>query len=568
MNSKEAIPVEWEEIFQEHILDRGFVYYEQGRVENFKFSTTLLEAEVEGSHIYEVAIDYKQFDKKITQLQCDCPHFASGYFCKHLAAFLFYLENKFDDLGDLKISINDIYGSPNIQENREEDTQDLVAEADNATVREFLTDVLKENNDLKEQFEAALTQEITDQKMKKYKRDIDNLFKRHSEGVDGFIDYYSALDLGDDLAGFRHKVIEQTLLKNSFYEEAFALTNRIFMKLVMQPMDDSGGVIINNVYAFQNYWSTMISESSLAFKREMYAWFKEQLSNKAVNTLEEYIEEMLFDHFKEEEFLLDKKTFAKREFEAFKQENDSWSQRTKVPNWAERYVEVLEDLNLESEIDAFCQNNLEYARVREMYVDKLVERKQLEKAIRLLEDQGSEISRDYKIKLKDLYKEAGRKKDYQRELWDLLMHGQTIDKDLYDEYRALYSKEAWEKERVGILEKLSSARNIADLYAEEELYDLLLESVVNTRGLAPLQKYEKQLVKRYPKEVLDRYEKEIFEMAELAGPRKKYRKIVDLLRRIRRLSNGESKQKVSDISAKLREFYSNRPAMMDELRQL
>jgi len=40
--------VHWEEVFQEHIQDRGFVYYEQGRIENLKVTTRLLEAEVEG----------------------------------------------------------------------------------------------------------------------------------------------------------------------------------------------------------------------------------------------------------------------------------------------------------------------------------------------------------------------------------------------------------------------------------------------------------------------------------------------------------------------------------------
>jgi len=560
--------VQWEELFQEHILDRGFVYYEQGRVKNLKVTTRLLKAEVEGSQIYEVGIDYSQFDKKITQLHCDCPHFASGYFCKHLAAFLFYLENKFNDFNDLKISLSDIYSLPNIKENREEEAKELVAEADNATVRAFLTDVLIENNHLKEQFEASLKREITDQKMKEYKRDIDNLFKRHSEGVDGFIDYDSANELGDDLSGFRHKVIEQILLKNGFYKEAFALTNHIFMKLATHSMDDSGGVILNNVYVFQNYWATMILQSSLAFKRDMYAWFKEQLSNSAVNKLKRYIEEMLFDYFTEEEFLVDKKAFAKRGFEDFKQADGYQSQKIGAPHWAERYLEVLEDLGHESEFDEFCQNNLKYARVREMYVDHLVERKQLEKAIRLLEDQDSEISREYKIKLKDLYKEAGRQKDYQNELWDLLMNQPVIDEDLYAEYRTLYSPEAWEENKIDVLEELSSAHNIADLYAEEELYDLLLESVVNTHGLSSLQKYEKRLVKKYPEEVLDRYEKEILKMAELAGPRKKYRKIVDLLRRIQRLSNGKGKQRVADLATKLREFYNNRPAMMDELRKL
>jgi len=74
-----------------------------------------------------VAIDYIPFDKKIIQLQCDCPHFDSGYFCKHLAAFLFYLENKFNDFSELKVNFQDVYGLPDIREAREENVRILVS---------------------------------------------------------------------------------------------------------------------------------------------------------------------------------------------------------------------------------------------------------------------------------------------------------------------------------------------------------------------------------------------------------------------------------------------------------
>lgn len=566
--------MQWEAIFQEHILDRGFNYYEQGLVKDLKVTTALLKAKVEGSKMYTVEINYESFDKKITKLHCDCPHYESGNFCKHLAAFLFYLENKFKDFNDLKINVFDIYGSPDKKEANEKTASALVAEADDTLVRNFLIDALKENNFLKEQFKGLLRYEVTEQELIEYLRDIDYIFKLHGGGSDGFVDYYNAIELDDDLSGFMHEKINKTLLKNGFYEEAFALTNHIFLKLAKQSMDDSAGVTVNIVYSCQDYWSTIISESPLKFKREVYNWFKYQLSNPPVDYLEEYIEEMLFNYFMEEEFLIDKKEFAYRKFEEYKSQNKHWFQRIKAPNWAERYLEIVDALD--GDVDEFCQNNLQYAVVREFYADKYIERNQLDEAIRLLEEgkaadddfQYSEISREYKIKLKDLYKEVGREGDYQKELWNLIIDKQSIDMDLYKEYQGLYSKEAWEKEKVTILNELSSANNIAELYEAEELYDLLLESVVNTYGLYQLQQYEKQLVKLYPKEVFDRYEKEILYLSEATGSRKKYRKIVSMLRRMRRLPHEKSKDRVSEIFSKLREMYGNRPAMMDELNQL
>jgi len=198
----------------------------------------------------------------------------------------------------------------------------------------------------------------------------------------------------------------------------------------------------------------------------------------------------------------------------------------------------------------------------------LLEREQINEAVHLLEEGKAKISREYKIKLKDLYKEIDDYENYRKELWDLLIHNRSIDFDLYREFQNQYSKEECKNQKIDVLEKLSCAENIDELYAGEELYELLLEDVTKSYGLHKLKKHEKKLMPLYPDEVLDRYEKEILSMSELAGSRKKYRKIVDLLGRMRRLPHEKSKTRVSKIAAYLREEYNNRPAMMDELSQL
>ncbi|HLR92601.1 MAG TPA: hypothetical protein VK048_06020, partial [Atopostipes sp.] len=101
---------------------------------------------------------------------------------------------------------------------------------------------------------------------------------------------------------------------------------------------------------------------------------------------------------------------------------------------------------------------------------------------------------------------------------------------------------------------------------EEKLYEKLLNYVVNSPNFSYLQTYENELVELFPNEVFERYEKEILELAEVAGPRKKYRRIVSLIKRLRKLPGSE--ERVREIVLDLREKYNNRPAMMEELRLL
>ena len=48
--------MEWEHLFQRHILERGFDYYLEDRVSDFYFSDKTIEAAVEGSEDYRVRI--------------------------------------------------------------------------------------------------------------------------------------------------------------------------------------------------------------------------------------------------------------------------------------------------------------------------------------------------------------------------------------------------------------------------------------------------------------------------------------------------------------------------------
>ena len=107
--------------------------------------------------------------------------------------------------------------------------------------------------------------------------------------------------------------------------------------------------------------------------------------------------------------------------------------------------------------------------------------------------------------------------------------------------------------------------NFAALYNEEKLYDRLLKVVLDG-SMYYLMEYDKTLAKLYPNEILDKYEVEINKLAQTTASRKEYKNWVKILKRIRQFKGG--KEKVNKIVSQWKVRYKNRPALMDELKNL
>ncbi|MBQ9902146.1 MAG: SNF2 helicase associated domain-containing protein [Clostridia bacterium] len=81
----------WQNHFTLSILMRGNDYFKRGKVVGLTPMGDVYLAKVIGSRTYTVSIQEK--DGALYHATCDCPHSRSGYFCKHIAAVLFAIEN-------------------------------------------------------------------------------------------------------------------------------------------------------------------------------------------------------------------------------------------------------------------------------------------------------------------------------------------------------------------------------------------------------------------------------------------------------------------------------------------
>lgn len=289
--------------------------------------------------------------------------------------------------------------------------------------------------------------------------------------------------------------------------------------------------------------------------------------------MEDYIEEIIFDDFKEDEFMEEKTIFLDNKIREYKKQENSWFNSYGLGEMILRRINIMEEMEVSQNIiEDYWKENLEINEVRKHYIDICINRKDYDMAIKLLRE-GKDKEKDwpgivtnYSLKLKDLYKQIGEQKLYEEELWSLVLNYKAGDVELYKELKSFYTDKEWMEKREIVFSKLSPYRGIDKLYELEELYDRLINIIINSNGLYMLIEYEKVLKDIYPKELLDKYENTVKAMATNTSGRAHYREIVSILRRMKKYPEG--KEKVSEIVSDWRLRYRNRPAMMDELSKL
>lgn len=544
----------WKDLFQDHILGRGIDYFTSNLVENVYVKDNIIEATVYGTEEYKVEI--VKHNEEIRNLSCNCPYADGENNCKHMAAVLFYLEDKENTLSGQDIG---------------ESIGKLVEEADLIIIKDFLIDILKNDEKLLNRFKIKLQCDVSPTDMKRYKNQVNNIFRRYA-GYHDFVDYKNARGFISELEEILDNDI-RSMLDNNQLKEAFELTNYIFIKVGNQDMDDSDGGTGEIANICSEIWQEILCKSDIKLKRESFKWLIDHLDGSVIDYMEDYIEQIIFDNFKEEEFMEHKLIFLDNEINEYKKDKDSWLNSYKLGEMVLRRINIMEENKVNQNIiEEYCKENLEINQVRKYYIDICINKKDYDMAIELLKE-GKDKEKDwpglllnYSLKLKDLYKQIGKHKLYEEELWALVLNYKAGDVELYKELKSIYTDKEWMKEREIVFSKLSPYRGIDKLYELEGLYDRLIELVLNSHGLYMVMEYEEILKDIYPEELLNKYENTIKAMATNTSGRAHYREIVSILRRMKKYPKG--KERVSGIVSNWRLRYKNRPAMMDELSKL
>ena len=574
----------WQKLFASHILERGYDYYCDGAVENIEIGRDDLRADVVGTEDYEVEISLN--DGKVTDMYCSCPYAAGGNNCKHMAAVLYEwtadimdedepedTDNEDEDDDEDAESMDLFEPAVTVCDYKKKSAavEKLVTSAERDIVQAFLVSVLAEDKKLLLRFRNMVNKCATKEDVEDYFEQIDEIADRYL-GRDHFINYYQAYDFMLELEEIIDKDVRR-MIDNGSHISAFHVMNHIFVLLGNVDMDDSGGETSMLAEQIYQLWLELLTKVNAQDKRKMFIWFTTHMDGSVIDYLEEYIEQIIMEEFKEPEYEQDKLSFMEEMIEKAEKKDSGWSRDYAVGKWTVTYLKTLEEKNApEDQLEEICKKYWNNSGVRRYYIDRYFEKKEYDRVLQVL-DESIELDKayrgqvlEYNQKKKEIYRLQGNKSAYIEQLWKLVLEQSAGDLDIYKELKAQYSEKEWLIKREELFKKLPPNAHIDRLYKEEKLYDRLLAYVLKSSGLYAVQSYENVLKKEYPKQILSKYQGEVNKMASCTGNRKHYADLVALLRRMKRIKGGS--EIVETIVEEWKIKYRNRPAMMDELSKL
>ena len=574
----------WQKLFASHILEWGYDYYCDGAVENIEIGRDDLRADVVGTEDYEVEISLN--DGKVTDMYCSCPYAAGGNNCKHMAAVLYEWtadimdedepedtdnEDMDDDADAESMDLFEPAVTVCDYKKKSAAVEKLVTSAERDIVQAFLVSVLAEDKKLLLRFRNMVNKCATKEDVEDYFEQIDEIADRYL-GRDHFINYYQAYDFMLELEEIIDKDVRR-MIDNGSHISAFHVMNHIFVLLGNVDMDDSGGETSMLAEQIYQLWLELLTKVNAQDKRKMFIWFTTHMDGSVIDYLEEYIEQIIMEEFKEPEYEQDKLSFMEEMIEKAEKKDSGWSRDYAVGKWTVTYLKTLEEKNApEDQLEEICKKYWNNSGVRRYYIDRYFEKKEYDRVLQVL-DESIELDKayrgqvlEYNQKKKEIYRLQGNKSAYIEQLWKLVLEQSAGDLDIYKELKAQYSEKEWLIKREELFKKLPANAHIDRLYKEEKLYDRLLAYVLKSSGLYAVQSYENVLKKEYPKQILSKYQDEVNKMASCTGNRKHYADLVALLRRMKQIKGGS--EIVETIVEEWKIKYRNRPAMMDELSKL
>lgn len=533
----------WEHLFRNIILERGYDYYMQGLVEDYQEDKGVINATVCGSEDYDVEIEIK--NGRIDDAFCSCPYAEDGSYCKHMAAVLYEYEEK----QEIALGTKIIEGGTGVS--------DIVTAADEQYVRKFLTDILIDNDLLLQRF---LLMEPKDEKrsLSEYKKLVNNIIENYEDDY-GCVGYYEGYDLTNDLSELSKDI--QAMIERGDYLESFELSYYICEQIDGTDIDDDGGISML-FDSMSDFWYEIAQKVSPEEKDKL---FESALTyvDSDLQYLDEFIDAFIYTAFREPRFIPRIMEWIDNTIQ--NTDKDSYA----FPTAVLRKLDLMNDLGTSFErIENVCKEYWFNNDVRKWLAEQYEKKSESQKAIAIYEESLALDARylglicHYHEKLTRLYQKIGDRNQYMKYLWTLV----TEDKksDYYNELKSQYTSKEWLTEREKVFPHYS-ALGQADLLREEKLYDRLWD-VIKDQHISSIEGYEDVLLPKYAEEILNTYAAQLNRMATMAGGRKEYQYWVRVLRHMKKINGG--KALVDQIVAEWKVKYKNRRAMLDELKGL
>ncbi|VVB64119.1 Uncharacterised protein [uncultured archaeon] len=534
-------------------FERGKRYLDEGRVNILEASPTGVTAEVQGSETYNVKIDLK----KGISAECNCPYDLEGY-CKHIVAVLLsMLDNKEEIEIKMARSRQD-----------HEAAEALLKEADPVELRDFLRSEMELLYPLRTHFMTWFSRSDDLKSIHDYKREIGKLYR-----VTGIYEDDIFYGLEVDFSPLE-QLAEININRKSFLEAA-KIYQALFESIDerMESIDESSGYYEDKFANYLNSYVACIKNAGLdaKAKRIYIKYLFEKYINDPQYFEDDYLHslEELFVSREDREYWLDLlEPYMQEEIPDAQNAGHAKYRRLELVSTKLR---LLWDLGRKNDYYDLIKQYYRYSSdLCLSYARALKEDDKLEQSVKVAEECLS-LYPDYQMRpirefLSEIYEHSNPEKYKENLLWLFL----NINEWKYYEALKASSSGSWKDILQRIVDSLSQDRfgtsRLIDVYLREELYDVALKSVLESRSLSFLANYHKDLAGRYPNEYFQAYRELIHSFAGNETGRRHYQVVVDYLRKMGEIRGFESG--FAEFIGLLRQENRRRPAFIDEMKVL
>lgn len=553
--------INFEKLFDEKILKRGYNYYLEDAVHDVTRNGNHYEGLVYGTEIYEVQIEIDD-NGNVEDMNCDCPY-AEENNCKHMVALLYYLEN--DGKVESKKAIRNTDNYDKIL--------DKISENE---IKEFVLEKIYENFDFQNEFRSHFVQYFEKTPKKVYEKRIAQSIYQ-AIGRKGFIEYNETYKFSNAMYDYIQEA--NNLIKHNEYQAPFWIASLILEELPDLPIDDSDGttsyVESECVEVIEKILEKCKNDSVI---KEIFNWIIESIKNDTLGDYSDGIEKVLDEHFIEDKFVNERLKIIDEKIQELEQQEDHYSEY-KLEELIKTKIALLYQLGMDKEAIKTIKENIYYVPIRRMLIDIERKNENIDKVEKLLKE-GMKIALKrghygtvtyYIEELLSIYKEHNQKEKYKNLVEETLFKYSRGSFKYYKKLKDLYTEEQWKNMRDNIIKILQSdgegyhRDDLRQIYIEEQYYEKLYHSVMTTPLFEIVVKYEKYLKKDFEKQLLEEYQKIVNEKARFTGKRN-YEDVRKILQHMKTLKNGE--KLVEKLIEEYKIKYANRRLMLEELNKL
>lgn len=541
------------------IVRRGEEYFCSGAVNGLKqLKTGEWIASVEGTEIYKVRIQLK--GDSVYGHSCSCPY-DLGSVCKHVTAVLFALQKA------VKLK------------SFEETFEQTIAHMPREDLTAILTDYAGREPGLMDYVSARRTIKEPSSDKEEYRQIICNAIDA-VRGRHGYIGYWQASRAVNGAEMVLDKA--QEFLVKQQPARALPIAECVLEEMVplLQEADDSNGSIGDVIGgAFQVLSGCAYKVKDVSFHKKLLGYLLKECGHKRYEGWSDWRWEFLAIAGEIVQ------TPQERE-KLFNRIDDIESNHGYKADWS-RYdyeratvikMKVVERLGTKKDAEEFLNQHLDSMPLREHAIEDTLKRKDYITAKKLAID-GLEQDKTRGLPglickwMEHLLNIAEIQRDYPEiKKYALQLFLDRNDFTFYDRYKKRFNSKEWTQEAQKIIDTIRHSKDgrnnilaLPQIYIREERWPDLMSYVQESNSAWALENFTKHLAKHFPDKLADIYETVIVEKLAPVMGRGNYQYLCEFLTRLKKLGD---KDRVKRLVAELSVKYSNRPAMLEELKRV